>query len=314
MNKSKLRIRQLADEINLTLLAGEKGLDRVVEVEMISRPGLELGGEFEFIDKDRIILIGVKESKYLDSLPKKTAKSRVNKLMSYNPPAVIFSNNPEVELVLKYFVDAGNKYNIPIFRSNLNTTPLNAQLYYILHDHLAPRIGVHGVLLDIHGMGILITGKSGIGKSETALELIKRGHLLVSDDVVDIYERNVNDLVGTAPKILRRYLEIRGIGIVDVLAMFGTGAFRTRKRIDLVVELERWQNDKIYDRIGITNETVKYFHSEVPKIIIPILPGRNVATLVESAAMNQKLKNLGMNAAVNFLQAVDRKNQGGRKK
>jgi HPr kinase/phosphorylase len=234
----------------------------------------------------------------------------VKGLFNLKPPAIIFPVNPEVEKVLDLFKRFGDEYNVPILRSNLNTTPLNSMLYVYLHKELSETISVHGVLMDIHGMGCLIIGGSGIGKSETALELIKRGHILVSDDLVDIYESSAGSLIGTAPRILKRYLEIRGIGIVDVISMFGSGAYRERKRIHMVVELEYWQKDKEYDRLGIESDTMKYFNTEIPKITIPVLPGRNIATLVESAAMNEKLKEMGYNAAVTFTQNVSKLARG----
>lgn len=302
--KKTLKLRKLVKDINLEILAGDKGLDYTVDVEMISRPGFEIMGNFEFSDPKRLMLMGVQESNYLDSQDEKTKQNMVKGLFELKPPAIIFPVNPEVEKVLNLFKEYGDKYSIPVLRSDLNTTPLNSKLYVYLHRELSKKIGVHGVLMDIYGTGTLIIGSSGIGKSETALELIKRGHILVSDDLVEIYESTAGNLVGSAPKILRRFLEIRGIGIVDVISMFGSGSYRDSKRINMVVELEYWQKDKEYDRLGISTETMKYFNTEIPKITIPVLPGRNIATLVESAAMNEKLKTMGYNAAVTFTQNV----------
>jgi HPr kinase/phosphorylase len=226
------------------------------------------------------------------------------------PPGVIFSVNVDIE---DFFIELGNKYQVAILRSQSRTTPLSGMLYQYLHSKLAPRTSMHGVLLDIHGLGTLITGKSGIGKSETALELIKRGHILISDDRVDIFEAAPGVLIGSAPKVLEKYIEVRGIGIVDVVQMFGAGAYRENKKVRLVVELEHWKKGKQYDRLGIDTETIKIFNTEIAKITIPILPGRNVATLVESAAMNQKLKYLGYNAALELTQAVSLRAAGKRK-
>lgn len=170
---------------------------------------------------------------------------------------------------------------------------------------LAERQTIHGVLMDINGMGTLIMGKSGIGKSETALELIRRGHQLISDDRVDICEEEPGSLIGTAPKILERYIEIRGIGIVDVVRLFGAGAFRESKKIKLVVELEKWEDGKYYDRLGLETQTTKYFNTEIPKVVIPVLAGRNTALLVESAALNEKLKYFGINSAREFTESVN---------
>ncbi|MGI6782521.1 MAG: HPr(Ser) kinase/phosphatase [Acholeplasmataceae bacterium] len=302
--KKKLRIRKMVMDCDLEVLAGHKGLDGSIEVEMISRPGFEIMGNFEFSDSQRLMIIGVQESNYLNSRDPETRERIVKSLFDFKPPVIVFPVNKEVEKVIDLFKNYGDEYNIPILRSELNTTPLNSMLYVYLHRELSETIGVHGVLMDIHGMGTLIIGASGIGKSETALELIKRGHILVSDDLVEIYESTAGSLVGTAPRILRRYLEIRGIGIVDVITMFGSGSYRERKRVHIVVELENWKKDKEYDRLGINTETIRYFNTDIPKVTIPILPGRNVATLVESAAMNEKLKEMGYNAAVTFTQNV----------
>lgn len=302
--KKSLKLRKIVRDLDLEVLAGDRGLDYSVYVEMVARPGFEAAGIYEFNDPERLMIIGVKESNYLASLSKNTLEKRVDKLVELRPPAIIFPVNQEVEQVLPLFKKYGDEYNVPILRSELNTTPLTSKLYVYLHKELSQKIGIHGVLMDIYGMGTLIIGDSGIGKSETALELIKRGHILVSDDLVEIYESTAGSLMGKAPTILRRFLEIRGIGIVDVISMFGSGAYRENKRISLVVELEYWQKDKEYDRLGISNETIRYFNTDVPKITIPILPGRNVATLVESAAMNEKLKSLGYNAAVTFTKSV----------
>lgn len=302
----KLTIRQVVHDMNFEILAGDEGLDRQITAEMINRPGIELTNSNNFTDHLRTIVVGVKESNYIMSLDVKQRYDRIENLFKLDPPTIILSANKEVLNVIDLFIELGNKYNIPVLRSNLETTPLMSTMYFYLHGELSKRISVHGVLMDIHGLGTLIIGKSGIGKSETALELIKRGHILVSDDLVEIYESTVGNLVGTAPAILRRYLEIRGIGIVDVLSMFGVGAYKKNKRLSLVVELELWQENKVYDRLGLDDNRVTYFNTSIPKVTIPVLPGRNVSTLVESAAMNQKLKTLGMDAAINFTNAVSR--------
>jgi HPr kinase/phosphorylase len=302
-----LRIKHLIKDLNLVLLNDSKTLENEIKSEMLSRPGVELAGFLDFFDADRIILIGSKEAHFMQLLPQLIQIERIEDIFKKNPPGVIFSVNVEVEQTL---IDLGNTYGVAIIKSNSRTTPLSGSLYQYLHSKLAPRTSLHGVLLDIHGMGTLITGKSGIGKSETALELIKRGHILISDDRVDIFEAAPGVLVGSAPKILERYIEVRGIGIVDVVHMFGAGAYRENKKIRLVVELEHWKKGKVYDRLGIETEMIKIFNTEIAKITIPVLPGRNVATLVESAAMNQKLKYLGYNAALTLTQAVAKKASG----
>jgi HPr kinase/phosphorylase len=300
----KLKIKHIVRDLRLELLTNEKSLQNEIKSEMLSRPGVELAGFLDFFDPERLMLIGSKEASFMQLMPLELRKKRIEEMFKLNPPGLIFSVNVDIEPL---FIELGNQYHVAILKSETRTTPLSGRLYQYLHNKLAPRTSLHGVLLDIHGMGVLITGKSGIGKSETALELIKRGHILISDDRVDIYEAAPGVLVGNAPKILERYIEVRGIGIVDVVQMFGAGAYRENKKIRLVVELELWDSKKQYDRLGIDTETIKIFNTELSKIIIPILPGRNVATLVESAAMNQKLKYLGYNAALNLTQAVSKK-------
>lgn len=309
----KIKIKRIMDDNDLVCLAGEKGLERECELSQITRPGVELAGFFDFYEPLRIILMGSKETTFFKQLPKDSQEERIEKLFSYNPPAFVFSSLVDVP---ECFINLGNKYNISILKHNeLRTTPLSSKLYGYLQEKLAPRLSIHGVLLDINGMGTLITGKSGIGKSEIALELVKRGHQLISDDRVEIFQKDVGILIGTAPKILERYMEIRGIGVVDVVHMFGAGAYRDTKKIRLVVELEQWEEGKFYDRIGLENMKVKFFDTEVSKIILPVSPGRNVATLVEAAAMNEKLKFMGVNSAVEFSDAVKKmidEKKGGR--
>lgn len=296
-----ISIIKLAKDLDLEVVAGHEGLSKRVTAEMLDRPGVELSGFLDFFVAERILLLGTKEASFLSSQPVKIQRKRVEDIIKLLPPAIVFSTNVVIPEV---FIELANIYKVPLLHSKQRTTPLYARVYSYLHSNLAPRQSVHGVLLDIHGLGTLIIGKSGIGKSETALELIKRGHILISDDRVDVYETAPGILIGGAPKILERYIEIRGIGIVDVVSMFGAGSFRENKKIRLVVELEHWKKEKAYDRLGLESETIKYFNTEIPKLTIPILPGRNTATLVESAAMNQKLKYMGHNAAEDLTAAV----------
>ncbi|CDR30122.1 HPr kinase/phosphorylase [Acholeplasma oculi] len=296
-----ISVKKIAKDMELNLIAGGKGEDRRVSVEMLARPGVEFAGFLDFYDPERILLIGSKEAHFLMLLDEDTQIKRVDAVLKLLPPAVIFSVNVEIP---EYFKTLSNKYDVPIYHSNERTTPINSKLYAYLRSALAPRETIHGTLLDIYGLGTLIIGKSGVGKSETALELIKRNHILVADDRVDVYETAPGILIGQAPKIIERYLEIRGIGIVDVVQMLGAGAFRENKKIRLVIELEHWDQSKNYDRLGLETETYAIFGSKIPKMTIPVLPGRNNATLVESAAMNQKLKYLGYNAAEELIKNV----------
>ncbi len=301
--KSKLKLKNIIKEMNLKIIAGSDGLDKAVENEMICRPGMEFAGFFDFYESNRIILIGTKESSFFASLDEKIARERLNYLFLQKPPAFVFSKNVAVPEI---FIELGNLHNIAVLKSDLKTTAISSKLYSYLQELLAERVCVHGTLLDINGMGTLIIGKSGIGKSETALDLIKRGHQLISDDLVEIVEKEPGNLIGMAPEILRRYIEIRGIGIVDVVKMFGAAAYRTKKSVRLVVELEKWDQDKYYDRLGLETEKIKYFDTEITKILIPVLPGRNVALLVEAAAMNEKLKIFGYFSAKEFTDRVNK--------
>lgn len=302
--KDYVYVCDLAKDNNLELLAGKAGLNAKIAEDMISRPGLEFAGFFDYFDNKRMVLVGSKDNSFLTRQTKEKQGENVEKIFKLNPPCIVFSKNVTV---LPIFYEMAEKYGISVFHSNLRTTPTSSKLYTYLQDKLAPKISVHGTLMDINGMGTLIIGKSGIGKSETALDLIKRGHQLIADDLVEIMEKEPGMLVGAAPDILRRYMEIRGIGIVDVVTMFGAGAYRDRKNIRLVVELQSWDNDKYYDRLGLETQKIKYFNTEITKITIPVLPGRTVSLLLESAAMNEKLKLLGHFAAQEFIDKVDKR-------
>jgi HPr kinase/phosphorylase len=305
-----MSLKELTNEINLDIAWGNDYLSREVNRVMTSRPAVELYADyFNYYESERIQIIGSKEMAIFNMLNPEDKVTRVDKLFSFNPPAFIFfrSNDAPAE-----FVAAAIKYKIPILKSSLSTSSLISNLTAILTEGLAERQSVHGVMLDVYGVGVLLTGKSGIGKSETALELIKRGHLLISDDRVDIYQREPGLVVGEAPKVTEKLMEIRGIGIVNVVDLFGVGSFRSNKRIMLVVDLVRWEDVKTNDRIGLRNETIKYFDTEIPKITVPVQPGRNMTTLVEVAALNSRLKYMGVNAAEEFARRIAQLVDGGK--
>lgn len=301
MENKGVSIKKLIKTLELKVIAGESGIKRKIISEEINRPGVELAGFRDFFDTDRVLLIGSREATFSSLFSEMVLQERLEKMLEQKPPCIIFSKNADINPI---YIQLGDKYDVPILKSEERTNALNHRLYGFLHSSFAPRKSMHGVLMDINGLGALIIGKSGIGKSETALELIKRGHMLISDDRVDIYEASPGVLIGSAPKILERYIEIRGIGIVDVVQMFGAGSFRENKKVRVIVELEHWKKDKAYDRLGIETDTMKIFNTEIPKITIPILPGRNNAMLVESAVINQKLKYFGYNAALELTNAV----------
>ena len=300
-------VRELMDAMKLELLAGAGGLDKKITSDMISRPGLEFAGFYDYFDNKRMLLVGSKDATFLHKQGPEAIRNNLDYIFSHDIPCVVFSRNVIINPI---FFEMGNKYNVSVLRMDLPTTASSSKLYVYLQDKLAERISVHGTLMDIGGMGTLIIGKSGIGKSETAHDLIKRGHQLVADDLVEIMEREPGNLIGTSPNVLKRYMEIRGIGIVDVISMFGAASYREKKMIRLVVELEAWDQNKYYDRLGIDEQKAKYFNTEIPKVTIPVMPGRNVALLVESAAMNEKLKYLGTNAAKEFVEKINHNAKG----
>lgn len=304
-----LTLKEVKDAMGFSIVAGEKGLTNCIEDDMINRPGMELAGFWDFFEQTRLILLGSKECSFLNTLDKKTALERFEMLFKKNPPAFLFSRNVDVP---NFVIELGDKYNIPVFRSELTTTALSSKVYSYLQEILTIKKSVHGVLVDINGMGTLIIGKSGIGKSETALELIKRGHQLVADDRIEMFEKEVGVLIGSSPKVQQGFMEIRGIGIVNYIQMFGAQSFRDKKRIRLVVELEKWDGNKVYDRLGIDTLKSKFFNTEVTKVVIPVLPGRNVALLVESAAANEKLKYMGYNGADEFINKINSLARGGK--
>ena len=297
----KITIKQLIKAMDLKVHAGEAGLCNIITEEEVRFPWLEFAGIFDYYEAKKINLISSKEAVYLNALGLELAKERVEDFIKRRPSGIVFSLNVEIP---DYFIELGNKYDVPILKSYLRTTTLNSRMFGFICSKLSPRQSIHGVLLDINGMGTLIMGKSGIGKSETALELVKRGHQLIADDVVEVYEKEVGVLIGEAPQTIAQYLEVRGVGIVNVMHMFGAGAYRESKKVRLVIELEAWDKDKNYDRLGLNNETLQIFNTELPKIVIPILPGRNNAVLVEAAAMNQKLKFFGLDGGKTLTEKI----------
>lgn len=300
---NKIKVKDLVEELKLEVVCGKEGLNRRITSKMFSRPGVELAGLFDFYEEDRIQVIGTKEYTFFHWLNENDQVERIAKLFREKTPCFIFSNNFEVPHV---FVENAEKTNIPILRSPKRTTQLINDVTTYLAEALAETINMHGVLVDVHGVGVLIRGESGIGKSEAALELIKRGHKLIADDNVIIYEKEVGTLVGKPPKLLEMFMEIRGIGIVNVMRMFGASVYRHKKRITLVVDLELAEDNREYDRLGVEEPTIKILNTEVPYIKIPIRPGRNMASLIEVAAINRRLRFMGFNSAQEFIDNLNK--------
>lgn len=235
-------------------------------------------------------------------LPQDVKIERMLKLCSEDTPAIVVSHNMDAPQEL---IDASNQNHVPVLLTPMKTTRFSSRLTNFLESKLAPQTAVHGVLVDVYGIGVLITGKSGVGKSETALELIKKGHRLVADDCVEIRQEAENLLIGSPPPLLEHLLEIRGIGIIDIITLFGASAVRPYKRITLNIELETWDPEKTYDRLGLDEEKMKIIDTDITKLTIPVRPGRNVSVIIEVAAMNYRLKKLGVNAAQEFSRRLD---------
>lgn len=256
-----------------------------------------MAGFFTYYPAERLQLIGRTELSFFNGLDENTRVERMTDLCRDETPGIIISRGLEVPHEL---IEASDQTGVPIMRSTLTTTRLSSKITNFLESKLAPMTAIHGVLVDIYGVGVLITGESGVGKSETALELVKRGHRLVADDSVEIRQEGENHLVGNAPELIQHLLEIRGLGIINVMTLFGARAIRNYKKVTLVVHLELWDEDKIYDRIGLEEQSMKIIDTEIPKLTVPVRPGRNLAVIVEVAAMNYRLKRMGMNAAREF--------------
>lgn len=297
----KVRTKDIYEKFHLELISGEEGINRPITTSDISRPGIELAGYFEFYPEDRIQLLGMTELSFFEELPKKERIARMERLCTDITPAIIITRGLEVPQEL---IEASERESVPVLRSPMKTTRFSGRLTNFLESKLAPTTAVHGVLVDIYGIGVLITGKSGVGKSETALELVKRGHRLVADDCVEIRQEDEDTLIGTSPDLIEHLLEIRGLGIINVMTLFGAGAVRSHKRITLVIDLELWDAKKTYDRLGLDEEKMKIIDTDITKITVPVRPGRNLAVIIEVAAMNYRLKRMGVNAAQQFTERL----------
>ena len=274
-----------------------------ISIPDINRPALQLIGFFDHFDANRVQVIGYVEYSYIEQMGQEEKIKAYDELMSKQFPCIIYCRDmqPDEEIIA-----AGNKYGVPVLVTEKATSAFTAELIRWLNVELAPCISIHGVLVDVYGEGVLILGESGIGKSEAALELIKRGHRLVTDDVVEIRKVSDETLVGTAPDITRHFIELRGIGIIDVKTLFGVESVKETQNINMVIKLEEWSKDKDYDRLGLEEEYTEFLGNKVVCHSIPIRPGRNLAVIVESAAVNHRQKKMGYNAAQELYNRVQR--------
>ena len=306
-----ITVRDCVKKLKLEVVSGSEYLDRDVNRSTLSRPGVEIyAGYFEFYEYPRIQIIGTKEINLFYMLDENIRKDRVKKLFEPLPPAFIFTKN--VEEIPNEFIEAGKKYKIPILKSRERTTVTFSALGSYLSEELAEKKTMHGTMMDINGVGVLITGESKIGKSEAALELLERGHTLVCDDSVEVGEAYSGLLVASCPKTIERMMEVRGLGIVDVVELFGVKAFRNKKKLMLIVELVRLTDEAKIDRLGLEEKYERIFDTKVPKTIIYVMPGKNIATRVEVAAMNWRLKSFGKNPGAEFIDKIDKIVKGGK--
>ena len=272
-----------------------------IKISDVNRPALQLSGFFEHFEQSRVQIIGNVEYTYLQRLDVEKKEKILQKFTTYDIPCIIFCRDLQPD---EDFLQIASENDVPVLGTRRSTSEFMAELIFCLSEQLAPCISIHGVLVDVYGEGVLITGESGIGKSEAALELIKRGHRLVSDDVVEL--RKVSDvtLVGSAPDITRHFIELRGIGIIDVKTLFGVESVKDTQSVDLVIKLEEWDRDKEYDRLGLHEEYTEYLGNKIVCHSLPIRPGRNLAIIVESAAVNHRQKKMGYNAAEELYKRV----------
>ncbi|MCX7011475.1 MAG: HPr(Ser) kinase/phosphatase [Candidatus Sumerlaeota bacterium] len=293
----RLVLERLGDELDLKLVAGEGGLNNTFNTAELNRPGLAFAGFYEVFTSDRIQILGITEISFLKSLEPADRLQRIRRTFEFNIPAAIVTSDLEIPDEL---VQVANERGIPLMSTTLLTSAFSSDLSRFLQREVAPTWHVHGVAMDVFGMGVLITGPSGVGKSECALELIERGHRLIADDVVILRRIGKNDLSATASERLGYHMEIRGIGIIDVETLFGVRSVRDETVISLVIRMERWDAGKEYDRIGISSRNTLLFDCEVPEYVIPVQPGRNMSLLVEVATLTQRLKGAGVNPAEAF--------------
>ena len=297
-------LTQLVEEAGLSVCYRASDYEKIrITVEDVSRPGLPMAGFFDHFEPMRLQVVGTVEMSYLDKLSSEGRSIVFDRFFSYKIPALIIArgNMPHPECL-----EQAQKYDVTILLSSESTSYVVSFLITALKNHLAPRITRHGVLVDVYGEGMLLLGDSGIGKSEAAVELLKRGHRLIADDAVEIKKISETRLVGTAPELIRNYIELRGIGVINVAKLFGMASIKEETFINLIINIVPWSDHEIYDRLGLENQYMELLGVKVPSITIPVTPGRNLAVNLEVAAMNNRQKRMGYNAAVEFTEQINR--------
>lgn len=304
MNANGVLLKQVVEEFKLTVTHASSDYDRVqIMVEEVTRPGLPLSGYFTHFERLRLQVIGLVESDYIKTLSHERKLEVFNELFSRKIPALIFARNIEPP---EECLEAAKEQDITILRCLEATSYIVSGLITYLKNALAPKISRHGVLVEVYGEGLLLMGESGIGKSEAAAELLKRGHRLIADDAVEIRKIANNTLMGNSPELIRNYIEIRGIGVINVAKLFGMAAIKNETTIDLVINIVPWSSEQIYDRLGLEEQYMDILGVRIPAITIPVKPGRNLAVILEVAAMNNRQKKMGYNAAEEFTEQINR--------
>lgn len=302
MPYSSVFLSDIVKDFNLETLYDSGDIDqRRISVADVTRPGLQLAGYYDHFGPDRIQIVGNMEFAYLEHLTSDDRRKSIHDLFSKGIPALIISRDHEAH---REILEEAEVLKVPVFRTKEATSDFSSALVKYLKLELAPRVSMHGVLVEVNGEGILILGDSGVGKSETALEIVKRGHRLIADDQVEIRKVSETTLLGRAPEVIRHLIEIRGIGILDVKELYGVSSVKTQEGIDFVINLELWDEKKNYDRLGLTEETTEILGIKIPSITIPVGPGRNLAIIVEAAAINYRVKKMGYNAAADLVSRV----------
>ncbi|MBE7054585.1 MAG: HPr(Ser) kinase/phosphatase [Ruminococcaceae bacterium] len=307
--RDKVKLKRIIDEFHLEIIYAPENLeDILISSSDVHRPGVQLSdGYFDYFDNARIQIMGKVEHYYMATKSSEDAYNAYDKLMSSGIPAVVVTRGLDISDEL---LSAVKKHDVPLLKSEDSTSSFMAALIAFLNLQLAPSITHHGVLVEVYGEGVLLLGESGVGKSETAVELIKRGHRLVADDVVDIRRVSAKTLVGSSPEIIRHFIELRGIGIVDVKEIFGMGAVKNTENINLVINMEIWQQGKNYERLGLDKEVTNILGIDVPSLTVPVRPGRNLAVIIEVAAMNHRQQNMGYSAAEELSERLTKQMQG----
>lgn len=297
------KLKTLVEDQKLTIVYPSTDYEKVlIKTGDVHRPGLQLTGFYDYFDPSRVQLIGQMETAFLRKFTAEERQAKVDTYMSKKFPALIVCHDAEM---MPEFVEAAEKYDVSLFSTSQNTSAVMSNIIRVIKMELAPRVIRHGVLVEVYGLGLLLMGESGVGKSEAAIELLKRGHRLIADDAVEI-KAIANYLEGTAPELIRHYVELRGIGVIDVRQIFGVGAIKARQNIHLIVNLEPWREGMLYDRLGINEQHMTILNVDVASVTIPVKPGRNLAIILEVAAMNQRQKFMGYNAALEFTRQINK--------